>query len=110
IKTIVNFCGIDCYADCSQFYEKNRKQAVIQLVSANTDNNISNDMPEGMPVATATVCIQGYPFEEGTTAIKEYSENQGILEALVSAGIVKEEGKSCMGGVTAAPVVKILKT
>jgi hypothetical protein len=110
IKAIVHFCGIDCHVDCSQFYAQNRSQRVIRLLSAETDANVRKNVVGGMPVATATVCIPGYPFEPGTTAIKDYSENEGILAALVSAGVVRDEGNSCMSGLTPIPVVRLTES
>ena len=45
------------------------------------------DTEDGMPYATATVAIEKH-LESDEVAIKDYSENAGILEALVTAGIV----------------------
>jgi len=45
----------------------------------------------GMPICTATVCIPEWePHRKpGWVAIKDYSENEGIFDALYDAGIVK---------------------
>lgn len=51
---------------------------------------------EGQPYMTATVKVNVpgeayYPIDEETdVVIKNYSENQGILEALVEGGIIEE--------------------
>lgn len=45
----------------------------------------------GAPFAKASV-NPDYFLGEGMVAVKSYSENQGILEALVSAGIVAKTG------------------
>jgi hypothetical protein len=51
---------------------------------------------EGQPYMTATVKVNVpgeayYPIdEEADVVIKNYSENQGILEALVEGGIIEE--------------------
>lgn len=48
----------------------------------------------GEPLATASVNVVDYYFTkengEHQTFIKNYSENEGILEALVEAGIVED--------------------
>lgn len=50
----------------------------------------------GEPVATASVNVVDYYFKqqdgENQTFIKNYSENEGILEALIEAGIVEDTG------------------
>jgi hypothetical protein len=50
----------------------------------------------GMPVATATVCLvkSGVPVEAGKVWLKGWGENEGIPEALEKAGIVKLTGKA----------------
>lgn len=49
--------------------------------------------PEDGPIATATVCIPDLPLPtKDHTWIKTWSENEGMLEALVEAGIVEDEG------------------
>ena len=41
------------------------------------------------PIATATVNVPGIPLKENEIIIKNYSENQGMFQALFNAGIVK---------------------
>jgi hypothetical protein len=53
---------------------------------------ILNDAHDGEQVAVATVNLQNEPVGDNEVFIKNYSENEGILEALVSAGVVKATG------------------
>ena len=44
----------------------------------------------GEPIATATVNLPELPLKEGQCFIKNYSENEGMVNALVAAGLVEE--------------------
>ena len=50
--------------------------------------------PEDGPIATATVWLENYPitgeYKKDHCWIKTWSENEGIFEALVEAGIIEE--------------------
>ena len=88
-------------------YTKNPQLKTIEFVSSYTDEVIELELEitkyrngqnaislyfEGEPYMTATVAVNGvYPIDEETdVVIKNYSENQGILEALVAGGIIEE--------------------
>lgn len=47
--------------------------------------------PEGEPLFTATVCIAEYGFTpgKGYVVIKNYSENEGVLESMVAGGWIE---------------------
>jgi hypothetical protein len=60
------------------------------------------------PMGTATVNIPSEPLDDYEVIIKSYSENEGMLEALVSAGIVKETGRYVTTGYVIAPVCRLL--
>lgn len=47
------------------------------------------DRKDGFPVATATVNLTEIPLSGDEVALKNYSENEGILEVLVNAGVVE---------------------
>ncbi len=51
------------------------------------------DCFSGHPVGRATVNIPEYCLEEREVIIKDYAENEGMLEALVEAGIVEPSGR-----------------
>ena len=46
------------------------------------------DAEDGSPIAVATVCVGHVKPREGCVLIKNYAENEGILEALVAAKII----------------------
>ena len=47
------------------------------------------DTSDGLPYATASVCVEDHLLKEDEVAIKDYSENQGIMDSLVEAGIIE---------------------
>lgn len=59
--------------------------------SANNAIALELTHPEDGPIAVATVCLPdvNVVLETNQTWIKTWSENEGILEALIEAGIVK---------------------
>lgn len=66
------------------------------------------DAGDGEPVATATVNLPEEECPEGFTFIKDYSENSGILDCLVEAGIVEDMGVAVKCGHAEANLVRIL--
>lgn len=73
----------------------NRYQAddsiAIRLVLAETDPAVvSGDCFPGEQIATATVCLSGnWLLSHGEVLIKGYSENEGMVEAFVAAGVLQ---------------------
>lgn len=63
---------------------------------------------KGEPVAVATVNVPGSPLADDEVFIKDYSENEGMLDSLVAAGIVERTGKSVQSGFISIPVAKLL--
>lgn len=72
----VKFMGYECNA-VIKTYQDNGNTA-IQLIS-----------DDGEPIARATVNL-GHKLAKDKAYIKDYSENEGMLDALVDAGIVKQ--------------------
>jgi len=66
------------------------------------------DVMDGMPYATATVCAEDNLLKEDEVAIKNYSENEGILEALVDGGIVDHPHAFIQTDYVKIPVCKLL--
>lgn len=63
---------------------------------------------DGEPWATATVAVGAF-VPEGHVAIKDYSENVGMVESLQEAGIVgKEIVARIASGFVSIPVLKLL--
>lgn len=71
----------------------------LQLVDANN----------GELIATATVNLPETPLEDGEVFIKDYSENEGMLDALVEAGVVEDTGRRVLSGFVSIPVCRILE-
>ena len=63
---------------------------------------------EGYPYMTPSVHVQGLGPDE--IAIKDYSENEGILDVLVQAGIVSKPHRQVQSGYVTIPVCKLLIT
>ena len=66
------------------------------------------DAEDGSPIATATVCIPGTELAEDEVLIKDWSENQGMLDCLITAGVVKPTGEEVPTGYVAAHLCKLL--
>ena len=75
-------------------------RTALQLVSA-VD---VDDVYKGEPIATATVNIPEMDLKENEVIIKDYSENEGMLEALVAAGIVVPTGRFVDSGFVTCPI------
>lgn len=58
--------------------------------------------------ATATVNLPEVDCPAGHAFIKNYSENEGMLEALVAAGVISEPIAWIEGGYATFPLCKIL--
>jgi len=67
------------------------------------------DTADGFPVGTATVWIQGYePATPNHVLIKDYSENEGMLNALLEGGVIKRTGTYYNSGFVSIPEVEII--
>ena len=62
---------------------------------------------EGEHFATATVSLDDRRVLEGQTYIKDYSENEGMLDALKEAGIVKDVINYVNSGFVTIPLVQL---
>lgn len=60
------------------------------------------------PVACATVNLPDVALAADEILVKDYSENQGILAALVAAGIVITTGRTVSCGFAQAHVCRLL--
>lgn len=62
----------------------------------------------GVPLCTATVCLSGQAPEPGNVFIKDYAENEGVLQALQDAGILGVEVRRVPCGYAEAVEVPLL--
>ena len=65
------------------------------------------DATDGELVTTATVNLPDARMAAGETAVKDWSENTGMLAFLVSEGIVEDTGRREPTGFVAAPIVRV---
>jgi predicted GNAT family acetyltransferase len=63
---------------------------------------------QGFPYMTATVNLPDQSCKPDETFIKDWSENEGILHALVQNDIVLDTGKQVSTGYVYANLVKVL--
>ncbi|WP_157273752.1 hypothetical protein [Thiobacillus denitrificans] len=90
----VRFAGADCVASFDRY--TSTMNVAIQLF----------DAVDGVPVCTATVNVD--PLEDGMCAVKNWSENDGMEEALISAGIIESEVCDYQrSGYISAPVYRL---
>jgi len=68
---------------------------------------VLNEKATGERIAVATINVQEEIYDN-EVVIKDYSENEGMLDALISAGIVKDTGKRIKSGFVKAPVCELL--
>ncbi|AWP23471.1 hypothetical protein C4901_09115 [Acidiferrobacter sp. SPIII_3] len=67
-----------------------------------------SDIETGEPYATATVNIPELPLKSTEVFVKDYSENEGVLEALERAGIVRHTGRRIRCGFVEVPICELL--
>jgi hypothetical protein len=65
------------------------------------------DSEDGFPVMVATVNIPEVPLTENEVIIKNYSENEGVLEFLQENGIVGPVKREVGTGFVSFPVVDV---
>jgi hypothetical protein len=92
----VKFNEWDCIVMIKQYPNK---RTAIQLV----------DAEDGCPVAMATVNVPAESIEKDEVIIKDYSENSGILAALVGEGVVSKPLRTIRTGFVEVYVCKLLR-
>lgn len=63
---------------------------------------------EGEPMAKATCNLSEERLDDGEVFIKDWSENSGMLAALVNARIVEDTGRRVRSGFVEVPVARLL--
>jgi hypothetical protein len=82
-----------------KFAKYNNGRTAIELI----------DVEDGCPVMMATVNLPETDLNEDEIIIKNYSENEGVLEFLIENGIVGNPLRTVSSGWITCPVVKLLK-
>lgn len=92
----IKFLGCSCTV---LFGEYSNGRTAIELVIKKT----------GEPMAVASVNLPFHHLESDEIAIKNYSENEGVLEALIAAKIITEPVRFISTGFIQAPICKLIK-
>lgn len=92
--TRVRFLGIDCLV---QKHEYANGRPALRLVDAEDDS----------PIATATVNLPDLPLGRNQVAIKDWSENEGMLRALTEARVVTPAGQTVPSGYVQVPICEL---
>jgi hypothetical protein len=93
---IVNFRGYKCYCKVGRHTNKQRSLVLI-------------DIEDGMQVARASVSVDDKRIDlDEDIIIKSWSENIGIHDALVEAGVIKKFHKSFPLGLTYGLICKFI--
>jgi hypothetical protein len=83
-------------------------QVTIKMVTKVTPNRIQlYDAEDGLPYAVATVNIDELNMVEGYVAVKDYSENEGMLQFLIDNDIVEPPVTHVESGYVKLPICKI---
>lgn len=93
---IIKFKKWDCIL---QFKKYKNNRTAICLVDAQTFE----------PVAIATTNVPEVPLKDNEVIIKDYSENEGMLDTLVNANIISKLGKNVKIGHVKCEICKLLK-
>lgn len=62
---------------------------------------------DGQPITVATVNLPDEDLKPNEVAIKNYSENEGILDALIEAGIVESPHDVRFSGFVIIPICRL---
>ncbi len=68
------------------------------------------DESDGLDYATVSINVEGVRLADDEFVFKTYSENDGLLEAMVHAGIVEKTGRVVEVGMAGSqPICRLLK-
>lgn len=99
-EIVVRFHIWDCNIQVERY---NNDRIALQLISAVENEEIA----QGEPIAMATVNIPTVPLADDEVIIKNYSENEGIEQVLIDAGIIEPTGKIVAGGFVQMNICKL---
>lgn len=92
---VVTFLGEQCEVSFAHY---NNGRRAIELTIQES----------GEPMAVASVNLPDEPIEDDEVAIKNYSENEGILEVLIHANVISEPLREVDLGFVTVPICKLL--
>jgi hypothetical protein len=91
----VRFQSFNCIVEVLE-YPNGRK--ALELIDAKT----------GELVLVATTNLPNVPMASDEVAIKNYSENEGVLDVLIKAQIISQPQRYEQNGYITAPICKLL--
>jgi len=92
----IEFEGYDIMV-CLTEYTDNKRPAITLV-----------DMEDGCDYAVATINIPNMPIPNNQVVIKNYSENEGILEKLIAEGIISNPVGVVQTGYVNVPLCNLL--
>lgn len=105
--TIFTFSGVDCILTKTQYHNTSKHQSpklALKVVAADTQRNAAKGIFAGEPVATASINVS-FSLKPNEVVIKDYFENDGLLAALVNAGLVQRTGRVVPTGMELSEIV-----
>jgi len=74
------------------------------------DNSVAIQLVDdhGLPGGTATVCLPEWKTRDGYVWIKNHTENIGMADALVQAGVIRLTGAHAQEGFVSYPEAQLL--
>jgi len=80
------------------FRQYGNQRIAIELIEVGTNE----------PIAVATVNLPNIPMKDNEIAIKDYSENETMLDVLISAGVVSKPIREVQTGYVTIPICELL--
>lgn len=96
MSKILRYKDYNCLVEISSYIDNYRPAIFLR------------DADDGEVITTATINLPEESLNEGEVFIKNYSENEGILDWLINEGIVENTGREVESGYVKIPVVRIL--
>lgn len=98
----------DAKSKCMKTYNFKGHQVIVKVTTAICPNRIHLiDAEDGLPYAVATVNIDELTNVEGYVAVKDYSENEGMLQFLIDNNFVEPPVTHVESGFVKLPICKI---
>ncbi|WP_434999963.1 hypothetical protein ACRZ5S_22790 (plasmid) [Vibrio scophthalmi] len=104
-NSIVRLLNFDCEIERTKYANG---QPAIQLYAADTEHNEQKNCFPGEPLAVISICVPDWKLSPNLTCIKNYSECDGLLDDMVSAGLVRDTKRIIPSGHVLLPVVEVL--
>ena len=92
----IKFQDWNCLLEFGEY--QNNGRTAITLIDEN----------DGSPITTATINMPNVSLNDDEVIIKDYSENEGILNALLINGVVELTGKSVDTGFVNCEICKLI--